>query len=72
MSTQIAAPQIGFRFKHSRVVNWDDMKTPATYQVTRIARGTVYYRPVYDEGLPSERLGTVEQCSLEYFPKVKL
>lgn len=62
----------GLRFKHSRVVNWDDHKTPATYEVTRIARGMVYYRPVYDEGLPSERLGAAEQCTREYFPKVML
>lgn len=66
-------PFKGLRFRHSRVVNWDDHKTPALYEVTKVARGAVYYRPVYDAGIAgSERLGKAEYCTLEYWPKVHL
>ena len=66
-------PKKGLRFQHSRVVNWDDHKTPALYEVTKVARGMVYYAPVYDAGIArSERLGRRECCTLEYFPKVIL
>jgi hypothetical protein len=66
-----AAPVKGLRFLHTRVVDYD--KKPALYQVTRIAMGVVYYRPVYDAGIQgSERLGTVECCDLDTFKRVRL
>ena len=66
-------PTKGTRFRHARWVNWDVDKTPALYEVTRIALNTVYYRPVYDAGIVgSERLGSPECCSLAYWPKVCL
>jgi hypothetical protein len=42
-------PSKGLRFLHARVLGEDD--SPQLYEVSRIARGTVYYRPVYADGL---------------------
>ena len=69
------SPRIGLRFYHSRVLDTKlfDGKTHQLYQVTKIAYGKVYYRPVYDLGtpsLPSERLGSVEACLLATFPRI--
>jgi hypothetical protein len=64
-----ATPVKGLRFKHSRVIDYD--KNPAIFQVTRIAQGMVYYRPVYNYGT-REVLGHPDCCYLEYFPKVCL
>jgi len=62
----------GMRFKHSRVINWED-KSPAIYQVTKIANGQAYYRPVYDLGIVgSERLGKPECCLIADFDRVCL
>jgi hypothetical protein len=64
-------PKKGDRFLHLRVldVRLFDGKTPQLYQVTRVARGCVYYRPVYNR-LNGEDLGSCEYCLLETFPKI--
>ena len=73
MKIQIApdntAPVVGLRFLHRRVLDTAkfDGKTAQLYQVTRIARGVVYYRPVFDLGFPGERLGSVECCLVGQF-----
>lgn len=53
-------PVKGLKFFHARVL--DEKYQPMQYVVTRIARGTVYYRPV-DGGGP-------ECCDVDYFPRV--
>ena len=64
-------PVKGLRFLHSRVIDYD--KKPALYQVTRVAQGQVYYRPVYDAGIVgSERLGSPERCELDTFDRICL
>lgn len=50
----------GFRFHHSRVIEADG--SPMLYEVTKIARGTVYYRPV--DG------GGSECCPVEDFARI--
>lgn len=63
-------PVKGLRFYHSRVldtVKWDG-KSPQLFVVTRIARGTVYYRAVYDLGT-RETLGSPACCPVEDFPR---
>lgn len=50
----------GLRFLHSRVLR-DDYKTPMEFVVTKVAKGTVYYRPV-DGGAPN-------CCPVEEFSK---
>lgn len=64
-------PIKGMQFLHSRVLDTMkfDGKTPQLYQVTRIAQGCVYYRPVYDYGTRVE-LGKAEYCLIENFGKV--
>jgi len=41
-----------------------------TLGLTRVALGMAYFRPVYDAGLPSERLGKPDKCAIAYFDKV--
>jgi hypothetical protein len=43
-------PTKGFRFYHTRVLDIQkfDGKSPQLFEVTKIARGIVYYRAVYD------------------------
>ena len=69
--TQMTKPSKGMRFLHSRVLDVAkfDGKTPQLYQITKIARGGVYYRPVYDLGFPSERLGSPDFCEVAQFPR---
>lgn len=55
-------PVKGFRFYHSRVLGEDN--SPQLYEVSRVARGTVYYRPVYPE-----TLGGPDCCATEDFDK---
>jgi hypothetical protein len=43
------SPTKGLRFHHARAL--DENNQPMVYVVTKIARGTVYYRPV-DGGSP--------------------
>lgn len=64
-------PVKGLRFNHSRVLSSEafDGKTPQLYEVTRIAMGMVYYRPVYAVGLAEERLGGADCCPTEDFHK---
>ena len=63
-------PHKGFRFYHSRVLDTQkfDGKSPQLYQVTKIAAGTVYYRPVIDYGT-RETLGSPDCCPVEQFPR---
>jgi hypothetical protein len=37
-------PKVGDEFEHARFI--DENREPARYRVTRIAKGTIYYRPV--------------------------
>lgn len=62
----------GLKFFHARVLDTQkfDGYTPALYEVTRIAQGVVYYRPVFDVCLPSQRLGRPEYDTIEHFPKI--
>lgn len=52
----------GHRFYHARVLAEDG--GPQLYEVSRIARGTVYYRPVYEDGP-----GKPDCCPIEEFPR---
>lgn len=62
-------PVKGLRFNHARVLSTEvfDGKTPQLYEVTRIALGMVYYRPVYAAGLPEQRLGSADCCRVNEF-----
>lgn len=55
-------PTKGLRFYHSRVLGADN--APQLYEVSRIARGTVYYRPVSNEGL-----GKPDCCPINQFDR---
>lgn len=55
------APQVGQVFQHRRVL--DEKNQPATYVVTRIAKGVVWYKQ------PDERKAK-ECCAVEDWPKV--
>lgn len=55
-------PAKGFRFYHSRVL--DERNEPQLYEVSRLARGVVYYQPVYAEGL-----GKPDCCPADEFPR---
>jgi hypothetical protein len=48
----------GARFLHTKWLDADYSGKPAMFEVTRITKSAIYYRPVYDAGLPSERLGS--------------
>jgi hypothetical protein len=64
---------VGLRFNHARVLDTAkfDGKTPQLYEVTKIARGTIWYAPIYDAGIAgSERRGKSEHCQLDYFYKI--
>ncbi len=63
-------PQVGMRFYHSRILDAMkfDGKTTQLHQVTRIAQGQVYYRPVYNYG-DREALGTGGYCPIDQFGK---
>ena len=57
----------GTRFLHSRVLDNRDMKSPQLYEITRIARGVVYYKAVdYETNQPE---GCSQCCTIEDFPK---
>lgn len=56
-------PTKGLRFIHSRVL--DAANRPQQFEVTRVARGTVYYRAV--EG--AELVGAPQCCDVEDFPR---
>ena len=60
-------PYKGFRFYHARVLSMEpfDGTSKQLYEVSKIARGTVYYRPVYSNG----QLGKPDCCELENFDK---
>jgi len=62
-------PTIGLRFFHARVLDVHGAPGPGPqlYQVTRIARGYVYYRPVYHAGTERVCLGLPDCCELEQF-----
>jgi len=62
-------PKVGLRFNHRRVLSTEpfDGKTPQIYQITKIACGWVYYRPVYAAGLTEERLGASDCCAVDVF-----
>lgn len=63
-------PKRGLRFFHARVLDTMkfDGKSPQLYEVTKVSRGTVYYRAVikYDD---REELSRPDCCSIEQFPK---
>lgn len=63
-------PVKGMRFLHSRVLDSRlyDGKTMQQYEVTRVAQGTAYFRPVYDYG-GREELGAPSCCPVEQFGK---
>jgi hypothetical protein len=52
-------PAKGLRFYHSRVL--DEQNAPQMYVVTKIARDTVYYRPITG--------GSPDCCPIEQFPR---
>ena len=63
-------PKKGLRFYHSRVLDtqkWDG-HSPQLFEVTRVVRGTAYYRPVYDYG-DREGLGAQISCPVEHFSR---
>lgn len=59
-------PAKGLRFYHARVL--DGENRPQMFQVTRIAKGEVSYRPVYGTER-MEYLGCRQYCPVEEFPK---
>lgn len=63
-------PTKGMRFYHSRVLDTEkfDGKTPQLFVVTKIARGTAYYRPVYNLG-ERETFGSPGCCPVEEFSR---
>jgi len=65
-----ATPTKGLRFYHTRVLDSMkfDGKSPQLYQVTRVASGMAYYRPVYDYG-EREELGSADCCPIEQFER---
>lgn len=68
-------PIKGLRFLHRRVLDPTKMpdKVAQLYEVTRIARGCVYYRPVYRyEPTGREALGTCEYVLAENWHRVCL
>lgn len=42
--TENIEPKVGMKFAHARVLNSD--KSPMTYEVTRIVKGAVFYKPI--------------------------
>ena len=70
----LTTPTKGTRFLHR---HWLDVsqapaRTPQLFTVTRVTQSAIYYRPVYDSGLPSERLGSAEYCTPERWEHVCL
>lgn len=63
-------PIKGMRFYHSRVLDTVkfDGHSPQLYEVTRVAAGTAYYRPVYDMG-DREHFGKPDCCPVEQFSR---
>lgn len=59
MTEPLAITRRGTRFLHRRILSTQefDGKTPQLCEVTRTGRGGIYWRAVYDIGLPTERLG---------------
>jgi hypothetical protein len=62
-------PKVGLRFNHARLLSTEkfDGHTPQICQVTRIAAGHVFYRPVYDIGESGERFGFAQCCPVLEF-----
>lgn len=63
----------GFQFIHARVLSPDYSGSHQEYRVTRVARGTVYYRADYgkhDDG--TDWLGGCECTPLDDFSKIVL
>jgi hypothetical protein len=56
----------GQRFYHSRVLT--ENNEPQLYEITRVAVGRVYYRPVYDEP-QGTRLGGMDCCRQNDFER---
>ena len=52
-------PKKGVRFFHARIIDEDG--SPMLFVVTKIARGTIYYRPVSG--------GSPDCCPVEDFPR---
>ncbi len=50
----VVSPSRGQKFLHSRVID-PVTKSPAVYEVTKIAKGEIYYRPI--DGGKTERTG---------------
>lgn len=53
-------PKRGYRFYHAHWLNPEygyDMRVPGLFEVTKVTRDLVYFRPVYGLGLDNERLG---------------
>lgn len=63
----MTTPKIGLQFYHSRVLA-KDMSGLQLYQVTRIAWGCVYYRPVYTDGT----IGRSAYCDAGRFNEICL
>lgn len=61
-------PKYGLRFLHRRVL--DEHGRPQLYEVTRVALGTVYYRPLDVDSEGWSQHGGVECCEVENFDKV--
>ena len=56
-------PRKGLRFVHRFWL--DENNNPLTFEVTRIARGTVYYRGIYDGKIG----GAPMCCDVDQFPR---
>lgn len=65
-----AVPRKGFRFRHARVIDTKikDCTVGQLFQVTRVANGTAYYRPVHVTEA-GETFGAASCCPVSEFSK---
>lgn len=58
-----ARPRKGQRFRHA-IWRTEDGSAPLVCEITKISKGTIYYRPVYEDGL-----GMAICCELDEFSR---
>ncbi len=62
-------PHKGFQFFHARVLT-EDMKSQQLYEITKIAKGIIYYRPIrLDTDGRGIVIGGADMCEYNDFPR---